>query len=160
GIVVDRYADFLVAQFLTAGAERLKPWVVESLVALFRPRGIFERSDGSVRRAEGLGAAIGVLAGEEPPPPLLIEESGRRHHVDVRGGQKTGFFLDQRPNRDLVASLAAGRTVLNLFAYTGAFAIAALQGGATQVTSVESSTAALAEAERSLALNGCDPARA
>jgi len=160
GLVVDRYADFLVAQFLTAGAERLKPWVVESLQALCRPRGIFERSDGSVRRAEGLGAAIGVLAGEEPPLAILIDESGRRHHVDVRGGQKTGFFLDQRPNRDLIASLASGRTVLNLFAYTGAFTIAALQGGATHVTSVESSAAALAEAERSLVLNGCDPTRA
>jgi 23S rRNA (cytosine1962-C5)-methyltransferase len=160
GIVVDRYADFLVAQFLTAGAERLKPWVVESLQAVCRPRGIFERSDGSVRRAEGLGAAVGVLAGDEPPPAILITESGRRHHVDVRSGQKTGFFLDQRPNRDLVASLASGRAVLNLFAYTGAFAIAALQGGATHVISVESSVAALAEAERSLALNGYDPARA
>jgi 23S rRNA (cytosine1962-C5)-methyltransferase len=160
GLVVDRYADFLVAQFLTAGAERLKPWIVESLQALCRPRGIFERSDGSVRRAEGLGAAIGVLAGEEPPLAILIDENGRRHHVDVRGGQKTGFFLDQRPNRDLIASLASGRTVLNLFAYTGAFTIAALQGGATHVTSVESSAAALAEAERSLGLNGCDPARA
>jgi 23S rRNA (cytosine1962-C5)-methyltransferase len=159
GIVVDRYADFLVAQFLTAGAEQLKPWVVESLQALCAPHGIFERSDGSVRRSEGLGAAIGVLAGEEPPATVLITEHGRRHHVDVRGGQKTGFFLDQRPNRELVASLAAGRTVLNLFAYTGAFAIAAAQGGAALVTSVESSAAALAEAERGWAFNGCDAAR-
>jgi 23S rRNA (cytosine1962-C5)-methyltransferase len=159
GLVVDRYADFLVAQFLTAGAELLKSWVVESLQALCTPRGIFERSDGSVRRAEGLGAAIGVLAGEEPPSTVLINENGRRHHVDVRGGQKTGFFLDQRPNRDLVASLAAGRRVLNLFAYTGAFAIAAAQGGAALVTSVESSAAALAEAERAFSLNGYEAAR-
>ncbi len=159
GVVVDRYADFLVAQFLTAGAEHLKPWVVESLQALCAPRGIFERSDGNVRRAEGLGPAVGMLAGEEPPSAVLIEENGRRHHVDVRGGQKTGFFLDQRPNRDLAASLASGRTVLNLFAYTGAFAIAAARGGAASVTSVESSAAAIAEAERDWALNGCDPAR-
>ncbi len=160
GVVVDRYADFLVAQFLTAGAERLKPWVVASLATLCRPRGIFERSDGNVRRAEGLGAAVGVLAGEAPPPAILISESGRRHHVDVRGGQKTGFFLDQRPNRDLTASLAAGRRTLNLFAYTGAFTIAALQGGAAHVVTVESSAAALAEAERGLALNGCEAGRA
>ena len=159
GVVVDRYADFLVAQFLTAGADRLKPWIVDALTTLCEPRGIFERSDGSVRRAEGLAAAVGVLAGDEPPPVVAIEESGRRHHVDVRGGQKTGFFLDQRPNRDLIAALASGRQALNLFAYTGAFTIAALQGGATHVTSVETSVAALAEAERSAGLNGYDAAR-
>lgn len=160
GVVVDRYADFLVAQFLTAGAERLKPWIVEALVAVAAPQGIFERSEGNVRTAEGLQRTVGVLAGVEPPPDLVIDENGRRHRVDVRGGQKTGFFLDQRPNRDLVATLAGGRRVLNLFAYTGAFAIAALQGGATHVTSVESSAAALAEAEESWRMNGGAPEQA
>jgi len=159
GVVVDRYGDFLVAQFLTAGAERLKPWVIEALEALCAPRGIFERSEGNVRRAEGLAPSTGVLAGAEPPPDVIIEESGRRHRVDVRGGQKTGFFLDQRPNRDLVAMLADGRRVLNLFAYTGAFAIAAAQGGAAHVTSVESSAAAILHAEESWFLNGYDPDR-
>ncbi len=160
GVVVDRYGDFLVAQFLTAGAERLKPWVIEGLEALCAPRGIFERSEGNVRRAEGLAPSTGVLAGAEPPADVVIEESGRRHRVDVRGGQKTGFFLDQRPNRDLIATLAAGRRVLNLFAYTGAFAIAAAQGGAEHVTSVESSAAAILHAEESWFLNGYDPERA
>jgi 23S rRNA (cytosine1962-C5)-methyltransferase len=160
GVVVDRYGDFLVTQFLTAGAEHLKPWIVEGLVALCAPRGIFERSEGNVRRAEGLGASTGVLAGEEPPPDVVIEESGRRYRVDVRTGQKTGFFLDQRPNRDLVTTIAADRRVLNLFAYTGAFAIAAAQGGAAHVTSVESSVAALAHAEESWVLNGHAPERA
>src|SRR6266481_627900 len=160
GVVIDRYDDFLVAQFLTAGAERLKPWIVEGLEELCAPRGIFERSEGNVRRAEGLAPSTGVLAGAEPPPDVIIEESGRRHRVDVRGGQKTGFFLDQRPNRDLVATLAGGRRVLNLFAYTGAFAIAAAQGGAAHVTSVESSPAAVLHAEESWFLNGYDPERA
>ena len=160
GVVVDRYGDFLVAQFLTAGAERLKPWIVEGLETLCAPRGIFERSEGNVRRAEGLAASNDVLAGAEPPTAIVIEESGRRYAVDVRGGQKTGFFLDQRPNRDLVATLAADRRVLNRFAYTGAFAIAAAQGGAAHVTSVESSAAALAHAEESFALNGYAPERA
>ena len=157
GLVVDRYGDFLVCQFLTAGAEQLKPLVVEALVALVRPRGIFERSEGNVRTAEGLGRSAGVLAGDEPPADLTIVESGRRYRVDIRGGQKTGFFLDQRANRDLVATLAAGRRVLNLFAYTGGFSIAAARGGATHVTSVESSATALAQAETIWSLNGLAP---
>jgi 23S rRNA (cytosine1962-C5)-methyltransferase len=154
GVVVDRYGDYLVCQFLTAGAEGLKPWLVEALGALLAPRGIFERSEGNVRTAEGLARTTGVLAGEEPPPELAIVESGRRYLVDIRGGQKTGFFLDQRVNRDLVASLAAGRRVLNLFGYTGAFAVAAARGGAAHVTSVDSSAAALALAEATWRLNG------
>jgi 23S rRNA (cytosine1962-C5)-methyltransferase len=160
GVVVDRYGDVLVAQFLTAGAEHLKPWVVAGLEALCAPRGIFERSEGNVRRAEGLAASTGVLAGAAPPADVVIEESGRRYHVDVHRGQKTGFFLDQRPNRDLVATLAAERRVLNLFAYTGAFAIAAAQGGAAHVTSVENSAAALVHAEENWSLNGYAPERA
>jgi 23S rRNA (cytosine1962-C5)-methyltransferase len=154
GLVVDRYADFLVCQFLTAGAEQLKPLVVDALLALLAPRGVFERSEGSVRTAEGLGRSVGILAGEEPPPALTITERARRYLVDLRGGQKTGFFLDQRENRDRVADLAAGRRVLNLFAYTGGFSVAAAHGGALHVTSVESSAAALAQAEATWALNG------
>jgi 23S rRNA (cytosine1962-C5)-methyltransferase len=160
GVVVDRYDRFLVLQLLTAGAERLKPWIVAALRELCAPHGIFERSEGNVRTAEGLGRSTGVLDGEEPPAELVIEESGRRYPVDLRGGQKTGFFLDQRPNRDLVAAIAAERRVLNLFAYTGAFGIAAAQGGATHVTSVESSAAALGHAEESWRLNGVAPERA
>ncbi len=155
GLVVDRYADFAICQFLTAGAEGLKAAVVEALAAASL-RGIFERSEGNVRTAEGLARHVGVLAGEEPPAELVITESGRRHVVDVRGGQKTGFFLDQRPSRDLVAGLAAGRRVLNLFAYSGGFSIAAAQGGATHVTSVDSSAAALAHAEAAWRLNALD----
>jgi 23S rRNA (cytosine1962-C5)-methyltransferase len=154
GVVVDRYGDFLVCQLLTAGAETLKPWIVEALGALAPSRGLFERSEGNVRTAEGLARATGVLAGEAPPPTLAITESGRRYLVDIRGGQKTGFFLDQRANRDLVAALATGRRVLNLFAYSGAFTIAAGQGGAVAVTSVESSPTALALAEAAWRENG------
>ena len=147
GLIVDRYGDFVVCQFITAGAEALKPFVVEALQALLPLRGIYERSEGNVRTAEGLPRTCGVLAGEEPPPELVITESGRRHVVDIRGGQKTGFFLDQRPNRDLTVGLAAGRRVLNLFAYSGGFSIAAACGGAVHVTSVDSSAVALTQAE-------------
>lgn len=157
GLVVDRYADFAVCQFLTAGADAAKSEVVAALAAEVPLRGIFERSEGNVRTAEGLPRLVGVLHGEEPPPEIEIDENGRRHVVDVRGGQKTGFFLDQRPNRDLVAGLAAGRRVLNLFAYSGGFSIAAARGGATHVVSVDSSAAALAQAETAWRLNALDP---
>ena len=160
GLVVDRYRDFLVCQFLTAGADRLKPSVVKALGDALAPRGIFERSEGNVRTAEGLERVSGVLAGEEPPPQLEIGESGRRYLVDVRSGQKTGFYLDQRPNRGRVATLAGGRRVLNLFAYTGGFSVAAGVGGAAHVVSVDSSAAALAQAEATWALNGLPPERA
>jgi 23S rRNA (cytosine1962-C5)-methyltransferase len=153
GVVVDRYGSFLVCQFLTAGAQQLKLALVEALAALVAPAGIYERSEGNVRKAEGLGPSTGVLAGEEPPAEVTVVESGRRYLADVRAGQKTGLFLDQRPNRDLVAQLARGRRVLNLFAYTGAFAIAAAQGGAREVVSVESSVPALALAESIWRLN-------
>ncbi len=158
GLVVDRYADFAVCQFLTAGADALRADVVAALVASTTLRGIYERSEGNVRTAEGLARRTGVMHGEEPPAAVVITEHGRRYVVDARGGQKTGFFLDQRPNRDLVAGLAAGRRVLNLFAYSGGFSIAAARGGATHVVSVDSSAAALVLAEAAWRLNGLDDA--
>ena len=154
GLVIDRYADFAVCQFLTAGADALKPFVVEAVQSALALRGIFERSEGNVRTAEGLPRSCGVLAGDEPSSEVEIVESGRRHVVDVRGGQKTGFFLDQRPNRDLTAAIARGRRVLNLFAYNGGFSIAAARGGAAHVTSVDSSAPALAQAESAWRANG------
>ncbi len=160
GVVVDRYGGFVVCQFLTAGAARLAPAVVEGLVARLAPRGIFERSEGSVRTEEGLPGARGVLAGEAPPERLGIVEDGARFLVDVLHGQKTGFFLDQRESRARVRALAAGRRVLNAFAYTGAFAIAAGLGGAREVVSVDTSRPALALAEAAWAENGLDAAAA
>src|SRR5690349_8000950 len=147
GVVVDRYADFVVCQFLTAGAARLAPDVVETVRERLAPRGIFERSEGGVRAEEGLPGARGVLAGEEPPARVAIEEEGARFIVDVLHGQKTGFFLDQRETRARLRRLAAGRRVLNACAYTGAFAVAAGLGGAAEVVSVDSSRPALALAE-------------
>ena len=153
GLVVDRYGDFAICQFLTAGADALKAHVVETFRDLLALRGLYERSEGNVRTAEGLQRQCGVLTGEEPPAEIVITESGRRHVVDVRGGQKTGFFLDQRSNRDLVVGLASGRRVLNLFAYSGGFSIAAARGGAVHVTSVDSSAPALAQAAAAWRLN-------
>jgi 23S rRNA (cytosine1962-C5)-methyltransferase len=153
GIVVDVYDRFLVCQFLTAGAERLKSAVIDALVALLTPQGIYEKSEGNVRREEGLVNSSGVLWGEKPPPLLSIEEQGCRFWADVRGGQKTGFFFDQRENRSLARTLAAGRRVLNGFAYTGGFGIAAFKGGADHVVSVESTESALQLAQQNCDIN-------
>ena len=158
GAVVDRYGDYLVCQLLTAGAARLVAPLVAALEAELAPRGIYERSEGGVRAEEGIAGARGVLAGEAPPARLRIEEDGARFLVDIVHGQKTGFFLDQRDSRARIRALAAGRRVLNTFAYTGAFAVAAALGGAAEVVSIESSRPALALAEATWAENGLDPA--
>jgi 23S rRNA (cytosine1962-C5)-methyltransferase len=154
GLVVDRYADFLVCQFITAGMDSLKGMVVESLARLFSPRGIYERSEGGVREEEGLPPSLGLLHGEEPPELVSLDESGLNFLVDVRRGQKTGFFLDQRDNRSLVSGIARDKKVLNCFAYTGAFAACALKGGAREVVSVDSSRSALDLAEQTVVANG------
>ena len=159
GVVVDRYGDFLVCQFLTAGAARLASAAVEGLGERLAPRGIFERSEGAVRTEEGLAGARGILAGEAPPARLRIAEDGACFLVDVLHGQKTGFFLDQRESRARVRALAAGRRVLNAFAYTGGMGITAALGGAAEVVSVDTSRPALALAEEAWAANGLPAAR-
>ncbi len=154
GFVADVYGPIVVLQCLTAGATQLKSGVVEALQAALDPVGIYERSTGNVRREEGLEAAHGIVAGDVPVGPLWVREAGHRFIVDVRGGQKTGFFLDQRDNRMLVEQLAAGRTVLNAFAYTGAFSTYAGAGRARHVVSVESSARALELAQQNWEGNG------
>ena len=160
GIVVDRYGDFLVCQLFTAGAVRLAGAVVDALQARLAPRGIYERSEGGVRAEEGLGGARGMLAGEEPPARITVVENGMRLVADVLHGQKTGLFLDQRDNRLRVRGLARGRRVLNAFAYTGGFTIAAALGGARHVVSVDTSRLALGLGEAAWPDNGLDPALA
>jgi 23S rRNA (cytosine1962-C5)-methyltransferase len=154
GLVVDRYADFLVCQFLSAGSERWKAEIVAALRALAPCAGIYERSDVDVRGKEGLPPVTGLLAGDAPPALVEIEEHGCRYLVDVQHGHKTGFYLDQRDNRAALTAYAAGHEVLNCFAYTGGFGVAALKGGAAHVTNVESSLSALELAERNFGLNG------
>jgi len=160
GIVVDRYGDFVVCQLFTAGAVRLAGALVDALQSRLSPRGIHERSEGGVRAEEGLGGARGVLAGEEPPARITVVEHGMRLVVDVLHGQKTGLFLDQRDNRLRVRGLAGGRRVLNAFAYTGGFAIAAALGGARHVVSVDTSRLALGLGELAWSENGLDPTTA
>lgn len=153
GFIADVYAATVVIQCLTAGAARLKRLLVQALQAIVPGAGLYERSVGNVRREEGLGAEEGILAGDVSNEPVQVAECGLRFLVDVRAGQKTGFFLDQRDNRQLVRSLAGGRSVLNAFGYTGAFAVYAAAGGARQVTSVDSSARALELARRNWACN-------
>lgn len=167
GVVVDRYGDFLVCQFLTAGAEHWKQAFVRGLTALARApgspvgpaRGIYERSDVDARALEGLAPIAGVLAGAAPPDRLVIQEYGCRFAVQVQRGHKTGFYLDQRENRALLARYAAGADVLNCFAYTGGFGLWALRGEAKHVTHVEASAEALSLAAENLALNELDVTR-
>ena len=154
GLVVDRYGDYLVCQFLAAGADVWRAAIVECLQTLCAPRGIFERSEGGARHKEGLKSERRLLAGEAPPAEIEIVTNGVRYLVDLAGGQKTGAYLDQQRNRKRVAAYAADAEVLDAFAYTGGFAFASLRRGAANATLIDSSAEALQLAERDGARNG------
>jgi 23S rRNA (cytosine1962-C5)-methyltransferase len=161
GFVVDRYGDTLVAQFLSAGAEKWKKVLADNLLAVTGMQRLYERSDANARGLEGLPEVTGWLRGEGPTE-LAISEYDWRFGLDIAGGHKTGFYLDQRENRarfaDWVRRLGAQR-VLNCYCYTGGFTVAALAGGATEVASIDSSGPALERARANVALNGFDAAR-
>lgn len=154
GLIVDRYADFLVAQFSTAGMEKWKPAIISILQKIPGVRGIFEKGDIESREWEGLEPRVGKLWGEEPPDFVEILENGIQFVVGIRHGQKTGFFLDQRSNRKLIQELSQGKRVLNCFSYTGGFSVYALKGGASEVISVDSSEEALNTARTNFEKNG------
>jgi 23S rRNA (cytosine1962-C5)-methyltransferase len=159
GLVVDRYADVLVAQFLAAGVERWRDTILDCLTEISGCEAIFERSDAEVRKLEGLDPRVGFARGNRNATRCPIIEYGLNFRVDVEQGQKTGFFLDQRENRQRVRALAAGRQVLDGFSYTGGFSISALAGGAKHVTAIESSAPALEVAKENLAANPLDASR-
>ncbi|MBV8604972.1 MAG: class I SAM-dependent methyltransferase [Pelomonas sp.] len=161
GLVVDRYADTLVAQFGAAGVERWKQPICAALLEQTGLARLYERSDASVRGLEGLAESTGWLAGDGATE-LTIREHAWRLTLDVAEGHKTGYYLDQRDNRRRFAEVVkhyGAKSVLNCFSYTGGFSVAALAGGAAEVTSIESSAPALARAEAHVALNGFDAAR-
>jgi 23S rRNA (cytosine1962-C5)-methyltransferase len=158
GVIADRYGETVVVQLNSAGAEKWRDAIAAALLQATGCKRIFERSDSDVRVLEGLQARTGFLHGEAPAGAVLIEEHGLRLEVDIQGGHKTGFYLDQRENRRLVRELAAGRSVLNCFCYTGGFSLQALAGGAASVLSIDSSGPALESARRNLALNPQLPA--
>ncbi len=156
GLVADRYRDVVVVRLTSAGMVRRREAVASALRQASGAAVGFERADSAAARREGVPAQQGVLWGEAAPEPPWIDERGRRFRVDVVSGQKTGFYLDQRDARDLVESVAAGRRVLDLFAYSGGFSVAAARGGARHVTLVESSAGALDLARENLAANAPD----
>ncbi|MCU0486061.1 MAG: class I SAM-dependent methyltransferase [Anaerolineales bacterium] len=159
GLVLDRYADTLVAQVLTAGVEFWRSTLADLILELSGCSSLYERSDVEARRLDGLELRTGTWRGAEPPERVGIVENGRQYQVDVRQGHKTGFYLDQRLNRQRVAELAAGRQVLDCFCYTGGFTVSALQGGASQVLAVDASAEALSQAAAHVALNQVEAAR-
>jgi len=156
GLIADRYGDTIVFQLTSAGAEHWRTTIVDALAALPGVRTVFERSDADVRDREALEPRVGLAHGAAPSPDLVAHERRWRYTVDVEGGHKTGFYLDQRDARRAIESLAAGRRMLNVFAYTGAFSVVAAACGATDVLSIDSSGPALALARRNGELNGID----
>jgi 23S rRNA (cytosine1962-C5)-methyltransferase len=153
GLVVDQYNNWLAAQFLTAGAEKWKAVIVESLAEITGLNNIYERSDADVRALEGLQEVIGLLKGDVPPGDVIITENDLKFGVDIQHGHKTGFYLDQRDNRQIVAAYAKDKRVLNCFSYTGGFAVSCLANGAVQVVSIDSSADVLELGKRNLELN-------
>ena len=157
GVIADRYADTIVLQLSSAGAERWRDAIIKALVAETAVACVFERSDADVRKLEGMPPRVGVAHGILPDTVTFLED-GIDYRIDVAGGQKTGFYLDQRDSRAAVRALATGRELLNVFAYSGAFALAALAGGAAHAVSIDSSADALALGRENLARNPALPA--
>lgn len=153
GLIVDRYADVLVLQSLTAGSEFWKEIIADILLEETGLSTIYERSDADVRELEGLEPKIGLLRGAIPNSPIIIHENGLKFCVNLQSGHKTGFYLDQRANRLRVRELAKDKDILDCFCYTGGFTINALDGEARSVLSIDSSADALALAKQNIELN-------
>lgn len=157
GLIIDRYDDTIVFQIHTAGMELLREEILSALKKTFHPKNIVERSDIEVRKQEGLkDTPITVHLGEITKP-IPFTENGHTFLADTLGGQKTGFFLDQRDARYAVGELSHGKRVLNLFCYTGAFSLYAAKNGATHVTSIDVSKPALEQAKENFRANGLNP---
>ena len=153
GLIVDRFGDYLVLQSLTFGIEKLKPLIVEALMEVIKPKGIYERSDVQVREKEGLPLVTGLLAGEVPEL-VIINENGFKFSVNIKEGHKTGYFLDQRENRLALKPFVSGKTVLDCFCHTGAFSVYAAGFGAREVIGVDISAEAIIRAQENAVLNG------
>ncbi|MEM7348936.1 MAG: class I SAM-dependent rRNA methyltransferase [Chloroflexota bacterium] len=154
GLIVDQYGPWLVVQFLSLAVERYRTDIVDVLVDLLSPQGVYERSDVESRAQEGLVPVAGPVWGELPPDLVEINENGLTFLVDIKSGHKTGFYLDQRENRQKCAPYLYGKEVLNAFAYTGAFSVYAARAQAKQIINVDSSEPALQLAERNMRRNG------
>ncbi|HDY7776213.1 class I SAM-dependent methyltransferase [Vibrio vulnificus] len=156
GVTIDRYQNFFVCQLLSAGAEHQKQNIVDALIEVFPDCNVYERSDVSVRKKEGLQETTGVLHGEMPPKSVVIEENGVKISVDIVDGHKTGFYLDQRDSRQQAMKYVKDKEVLNCFSYTGGFGLYALKGGAKRVINADVSQPALDTAKFNAELNEFD----
>jgi len=159
GLIVDKYDNVLVCQFLSAGAEYYKEDIISALEDKFSPEAIYERSDTSARTREGLTLMKGMLKGKLPGELITIDENGSKFMVDVVQGHKTGFYLDQRDNRRIVKEMCQGMDVLNCFSYTGGFGISALSGGAGSVTNIDSSDPMVELSKKNATLNAIDESK-
>jgi 23S rRNA (cytosine1962-C5)-methyltransferase len=156
GLTIDRYDRWLVVQFTALGLARRRDMLTEILVDLLRPEGIYLRTERGIGQLEGLELQDGLLWGRPPDGPVVIDENGLRFRVNLAEGQKTGFYLDQRDNRQAVARLASGRAVLDAFCYSGGFGLHAARAGARSVLGLDQSEPALALARENAVLNGLD----
>jgi 23S rRNA (cytosine1962-C5)-methyltransferase len=155
GLVIDRYGDYLAVQILACGMELRRELIVTALVELFSPKGIIARNDVAVRGLEGLPETVEVLYGHIPDV-MEMEENGLRFRVNLREGQKTGHFLDQKENHRLLKRLAPGREVLDCFSYSGSWGVHAAGYGASNVTCLDISERAISLARENGVLNGVD----
>lgn len=156
GLIVDRYGEWIAFQIVTAGMECWRQVIIEALKEFCQPVGIIERSDDAVRAKEGLPSRSEVVMGRLPLGGVPVLENGMKLFVDIEGGHKTGFYLDQRDNRAIVRDYARGLKVLNCFSFTGGFSVAAMQGEASDIINVDESLPALEISRRNLEANGFD----
>lgn len=159
GLIIDKYGDYLVIQILAAGMEFFRDTIVEICNDELGYKDIYERSDVDVRELEGLPKRSGILSGDEPPGEIIINENEVKYLVDIKNGQKTGFYLDQRDNRLKFRDYSENKYVLNCFSYTGGFTLNALLGGARQIISIDSSSEAIAKGKQNIAINQFDENR-
>jgi len=154
GLIVDKYADYLSLQILSAGMENVKAELIEILIAELNPIGIFDKSDANARTHENLEVSQGLLWGETPPEFIEVKENGVRYHINIADGQKSGFYCDQRDNREILAAYTKDKEVLDCFCYSGGFTLNSLKHGAKHLTSVDSSALAIETLKHNLGLNG------
>ena len=156
GLIADKYADFISVQVHSAGIEKVKDIIVDQLVQLLQPKGIYERSDLKSREYEGLPDTNGLLFGTVPPEFVDVIENGIHYQVNIVEGQKSGFYCDQRENRAITASYTKDKKMLDCFSYSGGFTLNAFREGASSITSVDSSGLAIETLKNNIKLNGFD----
>ncbi|RZK82633.1 MAG: class I SAM-dependent rRNA methyltransferase [Pedobacter sp.] len=154
GLIVDKYSDFLSMQILSAGIESNKETIIEILKKELSPKGIFDKSDAGARKHENLEPQQGLLWGAQPPEFVEVKENGIIYHINIADGQKSGFYCDQRDNRNILAAYTQGKNVLDCFCYSGGFTLNSLRNGAAHVSSVDSSALAIETLHHNLKLNG------